>query len=525
MSRRTFRNPIIPGFYPDPSVCRVDDDYYLVTSTFEYFPGVPVFHSRDLVHWRQIGHALDRPSQLNLDGVRWSFGIFAATIRYHGGLFYVITTAADKERKLRNFIVTAVNPAGPWSEPYFLDDAPGIDPSLYFDEDGRAWYTGNRTPTGQDHRDTPRREIWAQQLDLTTMRLTGDKTVLWDGMTHGDECPEAPHLYRIGEYYYLLVAEGGTYYHHCVTIARSTSLLGPYEGCPRNPILTHRHLGLEYPISNVGHADLIQTQTGEWWMVLLGSRPYGGHFYNLGRETWLVPVAWEDGWPVVSPGTGRVEFEYPAPDLPEVRWPSQPACDHFDRPTLALDWNMIRTPRSVWWSLTERPGWLRLRLRPERLSEAANPSFVGRRQRHIDFAARARMDFTPSTTSESAGLALLQNYEFQFRCVVTLDAAGSPVIRLEQRAHGSESLLAEQPLEGYQGTLYFKVEAHGQAYHFDYAAEPEAWQPLAHDVDGRILSTPVADGFVGAYIGMLATSAGQTSTNHADFDWFEMIGL
>jgi xylan 1,4-beta-xylosidase len=522
---KTFQNPIIPGFYPDPSICCVGEDYYLVTSTFEYFPGVPIFHSRDLVHWRQIGHVLSRPSQLNLDHVPPSYGIFAATIRHHAGTFYVVTTWADVNRKLHNFFVTAADPAGAWSEPFFLADAPGIDPSLYFDADGRCWYAGNRTPTGADHRDTPRREIWLQELDLGQMQLTGDKYVLWDGMTNGEECPEAPHIYKIGDYYYLLVAEGGTYYTHCITIARSKNLTGPYEGCPRNPILTHRHLGLDYPISNVGHGDLVETQNGEWWMVLLGSRPYDGHFYNRGRETFLVPVAWEEDWPLVSPGSGRVEFSYHMPDLPEQRWPSSPACDHFEAPELALEWNFLRTPRELWWSLAERPGYLRLKLCPERLSEAANPSFIGRRQQHKDFAARTVMEFSPQARSECAGIALLQNKDFQLRCVCTSAESGVFVVRLERRAHGQEELIAEQPIPDYAGRLYFKVEAQGQAYHFYWATAAENWQALAEDVDGRILSTPVAEGFVGAYLGMYASSSGEASEGYADFDWFEYLAI
>lgn len=520
---RAFRNPVLPGFYPDPSICRVGEDYYLVTSTFEYFPGVPVFHSRDLVHWRQIGHALSRPSQLNLDHVPPSYGIFAPTIRYHDRLFYVVTTWADVNRKLHNFIVTASDPAGDWSEPYFLDDAPGIDPSLYF-EDGRAWYTGNRTPSGQDHRDTPRREIWMQELDLTTMQLVGDKYVLWDGMSRGEDCPEAPHVYKVGGYYYLLVAEGGTFHHHCVTIARSRTLTGPYEGCPRNPILTHRHLGRDHPITNVGHGDFVQIQTGDWWMVLLGSRPYGGYFYNLGRETFLAPVRWEDDWPIISPGTGRVEFEYPTPNLPENRWPALPACDHFDASTLALSWNFLRTPREPFWSLAERPGFLRLKLRPQQLSEAANPSFVGRRQQHRDFAARAVMEFEPRSLNECAGMALLQNQDFHFRFVCAAHTPGGTAVQLVKRERGQETTLADAPLPPHQ-RLYFKVEAYGQSYSFYYATAPETWQPLAEKVDGRILSTPVAGGFVGAYLGLYASSQGQPSDNTADFDWFEYIGL
>ena len=517
--RKTFHNPILPGFYPDPSICRVGDDYYLVTSTFEYFPGLPVFHSRDLVHWHQIGHVLDRASQLPLDGIRASGGLYAPTIRYSNGTFYVINTLTHGKTKTGNFIVTATDPAGPWSEPHWLESAPGIDPSLFFDEDGHAWYVGNRMAAQSQYEGHT--EIWLQELDLQSMRLVGEESILWDGAVKGAVWAEAPHIYKVEGRYYLLIAEGGTAHHHAVTIARSNLITGPYEGNRGNPILTHRHLGLDYPIVGTGHADLVQTQTGEWWLVLLAMRPYGGYFYNLGRETFLTPVRWEAGWPIVSPGTGRVEFSYPVPDLPETTWPQTPARDDFDSPALALQWNFLRTPREEFYSLSERPGHLRLRLRPQQLSEPANPSFVGRRQQHIHFRAQCLMEFTPQIEHECAGLVLIQNNDFHFRFVIT--QAATPVLRLIKRSYGKEEILTEQPVNA--AKLYLKVEAHEQAYSFYFAEEPEAWQTLAEDVDGRILSTPVAGGFVGAYIAMYASSHGQPSTNHADFDWFEYIGL
>jgi alpha-N-arabinofuranosidase len=256
-------------------------------------------------------------------------------------------------------------------------------------------------------------------------------------------------------------------------------------------------------------------------MVMLAMRPYGGYYYNLGRETFLAPVRWEDGWPIVSPGTGRVEFEYPVPDLPVHRWPTRPARDNFKAETLDLCWNFLRTPREDFWSLTERSGHLRLRLRPQMLLERVNPSFVGRRQQHINFAARTAMEFAPGSENECAGLVLLQRDDFHFRLVVTRSADGV-VVRLVKREEGEETVLAEQSVEA--ARYYFKVEAYGQAYSFYVATEPEVWQPVAENVDGRILSTPVAGGFVGAYIGMYASSNGQPSDNVADFDWFEYVG-
>jgi alpha-N-arabinofuranosidase len=517
----TYRNPVIPGFYPDPSICRVGEDYYLVTSTFEFFPGLPIFHSRDLVNWQQIGHVLDRPSQLPLDGIRPSGGLYAPTIRYHEGTFYVINTLVDGLKESGNFIVTATDPAGPWSEPYWLEDAEGIDPSLFFDDDGRAWYTGNRLPPeGQDY--TGHREIWLQELDLEKMQLKGKKYSLWDGAVKQAIHPEAPHLYKIDGFYYLIIAEGGTAHDHAVTIARSESITGPYENNPRNPILTHRHLGLDYPIVGTGHADLVQTQNDEWWMVLLAMRPYGGYFYNLGRETFLVRVVWEEGWPIVSPGIGRVEFEHTTPNLPEHKWPARPARDSFDADTLGLDWNFLRTPREEFWSLQDRPGFLRLRLRPERLSELANPSFAGQRQRHMDFQASTCMEFSPGSSNECAGMVLLQNNNYHYRFVITGEPKKGKRLQLIQRRDGEESILAEQTIEGDQ--IYLMVSAQGQDYSFSYSNEPEDWQLFAQNVDGRMLSTPVAGGFIGAYIGLYASSSGKASENTADFAWFEYTG-
>jgi len=516
----TYQNPIIPGFYPDPSVCRVGEDYYLVTSTFEFFPGLPIFHSKDLVNWNQIGHVLDRPSQLPLDGIRPSGGLYAPTIRYHNGNFFVINTLVDGLDKKGNFIVTASNPAGPWSEPYWLEDAPGIDPSLFFDDDGRAWYCGNRIPlTGEKY--NGHKEIWLQELDLEKMQLAGPKYALWDGAAKGALHAEAPHIYKINGYYYLMIAEGGTGHTHAVTMVRSKNITGPYEVNHRNPILTHRHLGLDYPIVGTGHADIVETQNGEWWLFCLAMRPYGGYFYNLGRETFLAPLVWESDWPIVAPHVGKILFDGTAPELPEYLWAEEPVRDDFDEDALGLKWNFIRTPRKDFWSLSERPGFLQLALRPETLMEPVNPSFVGRRQQHINFEASTVLEFTPQTSNECAGIVLLQNHNFHMRCVVTLVEAGQPVVKLIRREAGTDILMAEKPVSA--GQVYFKVEAIGQDYHFYVAEDSAAWQSLGDPLDGRVLSTPVAGGFTGAYLGMYASSNGKSSENTAAFDWFEYI--
>lgn len=521
----TFRNPIIPGFNPDPSICRVGEDYYLVTSSFEYFPGVPIFHSRDLVHWRQLGHVLDQPSQLNLDGTPSSKGIYAATLRYNKGVFYMITTFVESATGARrNFYVTSGEPQGPWSDPVWLPEAPGIDSSLFFDDDGRCYVSANRRPPeGQQY--PKHMEIWLQELDLESEQLVGPKYSLWDGAMKFIHAQEGPHIYKKDGWYYLLIAEGGTGHTHSITVARSKSLTGPYEGCKQNPILTHRHLGRGHGIVNVGHGDLVETQTGEWWMVCLGSRPYGGYYRNMGRESFLVPVIWEEGWPVVNPGKGMVELEGKRPDLPKFTFPSEPVCDHFDEEKLRLDWAFLRTPRGGFWSLEERPGFLRLRLKPEALMDtAANPAFVCRRQQHAGFAIRTAMEFLPLLEKDVAGIALLENENYQFRMEVS-GTGGDRMITLVERRAGEDRQLAARHLGGEGKRLYMKVEAVGQSLRFAFAGRSEAWETLAEGVDATLLSVDVAGGFTGTMLGLYASSQGAASEGYADFDYFEYAPL
>ncbi|MEV4745706.1 glycoside hydrolase family 43 protein [Streptosporangium sp. NPDC049248] len=540
-----YANPVIPGFHPDPSVCRVGADHYLVTSSFEWFPGVPIFHSRDLVHWRQLGHVLDRPSQLDLDGVRPSGGIYAPTLRYHDGVFYMITTLMDEPG---NFLVTATDPAGPWSDPVWFPDTRGFDPSLFFDDDGRAWMTGTREKAARRYDgDT---EIWLRELDLATLKPVGEEHVIWEPVQRGGIWSEGPHIYRIGAHYYLLTSEGGTAEDHAVMVARSERITGPYRGNPRNPVLTHRHLGLRHPITSVGHPDLVRNAEGEWWSVLLATRPYGsprdghpsggGSFddhlaggspdgrlttaavraaggYNLGRETFLTRVRWEDDWPVFD----QVEPRMPAPSTPVHRWPAAPACDHFDAGRLAPVWNHLRTPREPYWSLADSR--LTLRALPQTVCERAAPSLIARRQQHIAFAAHTVMEFRPEG-EERAGLVLLQNDDFHL--ALTRTARG---LELTRRAGGADTLLAGADIPpgppGPPGPLWLGVEAHGQDYQARYALRPGEWTDLGDPVDGRVLSSTVAGGFTGAMIGLYATSNGHPSTNTAAFDWFEYLPL
>lgn len=270
----TANNPILSGFYPDPSICRAGDDYYIVNSSFVYAPGVPIFHSRDLAHWEQIGNILNRKEQLPVEGSEISRGIFAPTIRYHEGLFYMITTNVSYGG---NFIVTAKKPEGPWSDPYYLgEEAAGIDPSLFFDEDGKCYYCGTR-PNPEGVRYNGDWEIWVQELDLNTMKLTGESMTIWKGAVKDCIWPEGPHIYKIGEYYYLMHAEGGTGPEHSISVARSRKLFQWFEGCPRNPIFTHRNLGMDYPVIYAGHGDLVDDGHGNWYTIK-------GRYYKMKRK-------------------------------------------------------------------------------------------------------------------------------------------------------------------------------------------------------------------------------------------------
>jgi len=535
---RTFRNPVLPGCHPDPSICRVGDDYVLVTSTFEYFPGLPVFISRDLVHWRQVGHVLDRRDQVDLSTVPSSGGLFAPTIRHHDGRFLVVCTVVGGTGRSGSFVVTATDPAGPWSDPAWLDDAPGIDPSLFIDDNGQAWYVGTRQ---SDPAAWPgQTDVWLREIELDPARggprLTGPEHVLWHGALTGAVWAEGPHLYRVDGRYYLVAAEGGTEHHHAVSVARADRVTGPYSGNPGNPMLTHRHLGRDHPVVGVGHADLMQTPTGDWWAVLLGSRPYGGYFPNLGRETFLVPVRWEDGWPVFAPGVGQVADTFPfpsvsaggngCPDGSTVDGSTAPPPavaltdrDDFDRPTLAPTWNQVRTGQPCW-SLTAHPGWLRLYLQPTTLADVATPTFVGRRQQHRDMVVSARIDVCGTQPHEEAGLAVRQSEADHLLLVVAGDGHGHREVRALRRRRGELTVLGRAPVP--DGEVVLTLRARDQDYGFEYRAGGRT-ERLA-GAHGGFLSSPEAGGFLGVWVGPYASSNGRPSEAVADIDWFEYAG-
>lgn len=521
MSERV-SNPILPGFYPDPSICRVGEDYYLVTSTFAFFPGVPIFHSKDLVHWEQIGNILDREEQLNLTGAKHSWGIYAPTIRYHNGIFYMITTNVGNGG---NFVVTATDPAGPWSNPYFIEGAEGIDPSLFFDDDGKCYYVGTK-----DRREGARyygdNEIWVQEFDLDNMSLVGESYAIWHGALRDVVWAEGPHLYKKDGRYYLLIAEGGTGHEHAVTIASGTSLKEPFIGHKCNPILTHRHLGKNYPIVNVGHGDLVETQNGEWFMVVLASRPYGGYYRNLGRETFLVSVSWEDGWPVINPGKGILEDTVEGPDLPTFTAEVIPEKEDFDDNKLPYRFLYLRNPKMENYSLYHRKGYLRMRLAPEKITDLVSPSFVGIRQTGMSYLLETKMEFTPSKSVEEAGLVLLQSNLYHYRFIMTM-RDGLPVLQVIKCFNGEEEVLEQMQVEDaiQHEDIRLRVTAEEQDLKFTFSYDGKSYHIVKAGVDGRMLSTDVAGGFVGTVLGLYCSSNNEEVDNYADFDWISYKNL
>lgn len=496
-----FRNPILPGFHPDPSVCRVGRDFYLVTSSFEYFPGIPIYHSRDLVSWRPIGHCLTRPSQLPLAGAKASGGVWAPTIRHHAGTFYLTTTNVSAGG---NFIVTASAPEGPWSEPVFVAQ-PGIDPSLFFEDDGTVIYT------------TSHGGAFQSRIDVRTGKLLCEPQLVWSGT--GGQYPEGPHLYRRDGWYYLLLSEGGTEYGHMITMARSKSAWGPFEPCSRNPLLSHRsHLS---PIQGLGHADLVDTAAGDWLSVALGFRPNGyPPCYHLGRETFLSPVVWaEDGFPVFAKD-GRLGLEEELPAGLELEPQAATAArDDFDASNLGLHWNYLRNPHPEQYSLTERPGHLRLRGSAAGLDDVASPAWLGRRQAHFSVKVATRLQFQPTTEREEAGLVVRMNEQHHYEIFVTL-RGGVPSVVVRRRIGSLQAEVACHALPASPQGWVLALEADRNQYVFSFGCSETDLHQLGEG-ETRYLSTEVAGGFTGVYFALYATGGGAACQTPADFDWFD----
>lgn len=501
-----FQNPIIPGFAPDPSICRVNDDYYLVTSSFVWFPGIPIYHSKDLVNWELIGHGITRPTQVNFNGVKDKDGIWAVTIRYHKGLFYLITTASDCGG---NFYITAKDPAGPWSDPVWLKDAPGIDASLMWDDDDKCYYTGN---TWNFKGSWPRQcAIWAQELNLKEQKLVGERKILTYGHANNAGNAESPHIYKIGNKYLLMIAEGGTNMYHAVTVHHSDSILKKYTSDYINPVLSHRTLGNDYPIQCVGHADLVQTQKGDWWAVVLGKRMIDGEAL-LSRETFLCKVNFENGTPIFNPGYGKVLSEQVRPDLPWTPVKPEPVRDEFDSDNLALNWNFIRTPKTAFYQISK--GELLLKLQPEVADSLVSPAMIIQRIKHSAYSVTTKIRFSTTRNNEQAGLVVYRN---NYSYYMLLKEKSNIV--LIKKHNGRKEIVAQERYN--KPDVLLKLDVNELDAQFSYGETANNMQKIGKVQSMSVIADSEINKFNGPGVGIYASSNGMKSTNTARFEWFD----
>lgn len=496
-----YTNPIISGCYPDPSICRADDTFYLVTSSFQYFPGVPLFKSKDLITWEQIGHCLTRETQLPLKNVKSSGGIFAPTIRYNNGRFYMITTNTDFGG---NFFVYTDDIDGEWSDPIYINHD-GIDPSLFFDEDEKVYFTSN----GTDINGKP--GIFQCELDIKTGGTLTEPICVWHGT--GGRYPESPHLYKIGCYYYLVLAEGGTEYGHMETIARSKEPYGPFEACPNNPILTHKNLG-GHPIQGVGHGDLFQDEKENWWMVFLGFRTISQwlDYHHLGREVFLAPVTWsEDGWPIVNE-TGTVEL---AMEVSEERSLGASTNSTKIREINLLDWNFLRNPYLENYKISNI---VSLKGTAVTLNDVDSPSFIGIRQKEFECEFETKLSFEPKHTGEEAGITIYMDEDHHYEIAILREAEVNKVIF--RQSIGSLKVIIKEQIYTDKSVI-LQIKANRLKYIFSFSNEQGETIEIGQG-DTRYLSSEVAGGFTGVYFGLYATGNGKNSITNAEFKDIEI---
>ena len=496
-SAETYRNPVIPGFHPDPSIVRVGDDFYAVTSTFSWFPGLPILHSTDLVNWRQIGNAIDRPGQVEFSGLGTNRGLFAPAITYHDNRFWIVNTCIECGD---NFVITAEDPAGPWSDPVWLDFG-GIDPSLYFADDGTAWIVYNDAPPGEPLYEG-HRAIWMQQFDQETMQVAPVRTLLVNGGVNLSSEPvwaEGPHIYLVDGWYYLLTAEGGTADQHSQTIYRSRELQGPYEPGPFNPILTQRDLPADRPerVEATGHADIVQLDDGRWWGLFLATRPFAGQSTLMGRETFLLPLEWVDGWPHFLDRGEPVPMETTRPALPAAtRVDYDTWREDFSGP-LGPEWIGLRTPGQIQ-HLIVGEGALHMIGAGEAAGSLGKPAFAGRRLRHHSADFTTKLAFDPVSENDFAGLLAFMD-ESHF---LTAGIEGKRfVVRLRTDAEQDQrgELVAEQPLVTDEPVELKLALRGGEAQVFWRIAGQGGWQ----DIGGAINVEPLASIHAGLFTGLV----------------------
>jgi xylan 1,4-beta-xylosidase len=516
LAQGEYQNPILAGFFPDPSIVRVDEDYYLVNSSFSYSPGVPIFHSKDLVNWKSLGHILITPKQLPLKNQQVSRGIYAPTLRHHKGIFYLITTQVDGRG---NFMVTATNPAGPWSDPIELPEVGGIDPDIFFDDDGRVYITHNEAPIGeplyQGHR-----AIWQWEFDLKTQKIIKDSgKIIVNGGTDIAKKPvwiEGPHIYKINGWYYLICAEGGTSLDHSAVVFRARTLKDkfvPFEG---NPILTQRDLdeNRANPITAVGHADLVQTKEGDWWAVFLGTRSYDKKYFNTGRETFLLPVTWKNEWPHILVQGQTVPYRLQAPRIAKKSAAAEKSIepttgnftwrDNFSGAQLFPNWNTLGTVETRWYQLNPQQKSISINASANRLSGLAQPAFIGRRQQHMQFDAKTELQL-PTAEKMSAGIAAFQSEASHYYFGIQRTASGYQVF-VEQTNKAAPKILINAPIskDALDKSITLGIAGNAGKISFYYQSKTGKTVSVLKDADATILSTETAGGFVGTYLGMHA---------------------
>jgi xylan 1,4-beta-xylosidase len=524
-------NPILAGFYPDPSIVKVGADYYLVNSTFAYFPGIPVFHSKDLKNWKQIGNVVNRPTQMNFLGDRMTRGLFAPAINYHNGLFYITCTQIDHRG---NFVMTAKSAAGPWSDPVWLPQVQGIDPSLFFDQD-KAYIVYNADAPDNKPLYSGHRTIRVNEFDPVNNKVKAENHILVNGGVDISKKPvwiEGPHIMKVGNWYYLYAAEGGTSVNHSEVVFRSKAALGPFVPFENNPILTQRGLPEDRrnPITSAGHAEFVTGPDGKTYAVFLAVRPYEGNYYNTGRETFIAPVKWANEWPIINPDFKEIQYQYNVNFKEFKQKGTPPQSGNFSYSTrfengLDMSYLFLRTHDASWYKTSASKG-LTINLKPETCMEMGNPAFIAKRQQHTACTVGTTLAFSTAKPGEKAGLMAFQDESHFYFICKSVDSSQHPVVQLFKGLKNEKSmqLIAEKLLTTGKQDIRFRIVANGANYRFEYAPVSGVWITLKDDVDGKFLSTEVAGGFIGNVFAMYATSSGGATTNTANFKSFNYTG-
>ncbi|WP_114778504.1 glycoside hydrolase family 43 protein [Botryobacter ruber] len=511
-----FYNPIIQGAYPDPAITRKGGDYYMVHSSFAIFPGVPIFHSKDLVNWTQIGHVLDRPSQLNVHNTGISAGVYAPDIKYNqnNDTFYMITTAFAGG--LGNIVVKTKDPLKGWSDPVKLK-FDGIDPSLFFDDNGKAYVVHNDAPDKgkelyQGHRVI---KVWDYDVEKDQV-IPGTDKIIVDGGVDIEKKPiwiEAPHIYKKNGRYYLMCAEGGTGGWHSEVIFVSDNPRGPYKPAPSNPILSQRYLNPNRAnkVDWAGHADLVEGPDGKHYGVFLAIRPNEKNRVNIGRETFILPVDWSGEFPVFENGLVPMEPKLKVPAGVENKTGKEgffpngnfTFTDNFTSDKLDYRWVGLRGPREAFVS-TSKKG-LQINPLPVNIKEVKPTSTLFLRQQHNNFTYTTTLDFKPASEKELAGITLLQSEKFNYVYGLTRKDKDVYLV-LERTEKGTSKIIASKKVD-VKKPIQLRVKADGDNYQFSYSMNGADFVNVGETVSGDILSTNVAGGFTGAMIGLYATSA------------------